>query len=118
LEQQTDLIVRNIQVLLQAMRTSNFGPEFQSTITGITTVVSNLIIVANESLQSPSATSVQKSRGLEILDQLNSCNTKLIALGEGITSGSMRPSKQKLAAAAYEVAKFTKELVSLFDLEK
>jgi hypothetical protein len=117
LEQQTDLIVQNIQTLLQAMRQNSFGPEFKETINNITTVVENLTSVSKDTLNESALDTTQQQKGLGILKLLSESNSKLSDMGASMVSSTQKPSKQKLAAAAYEVAKFTKELVSLFDSE-
>jgi hypothetical protein len=116
LEQQTDLIVQNIQKLLQAMRNSVFDQEFSDTVHGITSVVRNLINVSGTTLTKHSLPTEQKQRGGQVLKQLGDSSMRLDEMGREMSASSSRPSKQKLAAAAYEVAKFTKELVGLFDL--
>ena len=57
-----------------------------------------------------------KEKSDVIIVSLAKSNHNLGELGDGML-GEKKPSKQKLAAAAYEVAKYTKELVSLFDLD-
>ena len=100
------------------MRQNQFNDEFQQTIIGITSVVTNLIAVSSPTLAESSKMSKgQRERGTEILDSLKGCNMKLSDLGSSMmeSNSSQKPSKQKLATAAYEVAKYTKELVSLLD---
>jgi hypothetical protein len=99
-------------VLLQEMRQPAFGAEFRQTIGNITTVVDNLIQVSKTSIQEKS---LKDSSG-GIIENLSNSNSKLAEMGDGMLSDK-KPSKQKLAAAAYEVAKYTKELVSLFNLD-
>ena len=82
---------------------------------GITTVVDNLVLVSRETLASAKDPRRQE-KGEEILQQLIDSNNRLVTLGNQVQTDQM-PSKQKLAAAAYEVAKNTKELVSLFDMD-
>jgi hypothetical protein len=118
LESQTDLIVQNIQTLLYAMRQESFGEKCRDTINGITSVVENLVSVCRDTLSKQALPSDQRQRGQAILGDLTASNSKLSELGMGmLTTNNSKPSKQKLAAAAYEVAKSTKELVSLFELD-
>eukprot|EP00158_Paraphelidium_tribonemae_P004503 Partr_v1_DN26791_c0_g1_i1_m8372 putative cell polarity protein len=112
LEQQTDLIVQNIQTLLQAMRQAEFGAEFRQTITNITNVVENLIHVSRSSLDQTE----YEAKSEVIIKNLADSNMRLSDMGDGMLS-EKKPSKQRLAGAAYEVAKYTKELVSLFDID-
>jgi hypothetical protein len=117
LEEQTDLIVQNIQTLLQAMRQSAFGKDFSETIKGINGVVGNLVGVSRDTLDKPQTAAELRQRGEEILRLLEGSNGRLAEMGEAMIKGDQKPSKQKLASAAYEVAKYTKELVSLFDTD-
>ena len=116
LDSQTDRIVQNIQELLQAMKTSSFGPSFKQTVSNITSVVDNLIHVAKSSLANSSAAGI-KMQADPVVQNLSESNGRLGEMGEAM-SGEKKPSKQKLAGGAYEVAKFTKELVSLLDSDQ
>lgn len=124
LEKQTDLIVQAIQSLLYAMRQATFGQDFQDTINGITSIVSNLITACRKTFREVPEASQYKVKGESVLKDLLNSNDRLAMLGKSFMSGNMgggsggddeKPSKQKLASASYEVAKYTKELVSLFD---
>ncbi|KAI3648554.1 hypothetical protein MP228_006408 [Amoeboaphelidium protococcarum] len=127
LEQQTDLIVQNIQVLLLAMKQSNFGAEFTESIDNIGTVVKSLTKESGATLNQHCQSAQQQKKGSDILDSLTTSNVKLNEMGAQMTqsatstseqqqqSQQVKPSKQKLAAAAYEIAKHVKELVTLFE---
>ncbi|KAI3631946.1 hypothetical protein MIR68_009782 [Amoeboaphelidium protococcarum] len=128
LEQQTDLIVQNIQVLLLAMKQSNFGAEFTESIDNIGTVVKSLTKESGATLNQHCHSAQQQKKGSDILDSLTMSNVKLNEMGVQMTqsatstseqqqqkSQQVKPSKQKLAAAAYEIAKHVKELVTLFE---
>lgn len=116
LEKQTDMIVQAIQSLLQAMRQSQtFGDEFQETISGISSIVNNLVNVSQNTLSKPSALEF-RDRGEKILNDLTNANSRLEELGVLIMDSPQSKSlKQKLASASYEIAKFVKELISLIE---
>jgi hypothetical protein len=107
------MIVRYIQSLLQYMRQSSFGVEFRDTITGINTVIDNLVLVSRETLDS--AKPARQQKGEEILQRLLESNRILGELAGLVNPPQDAPSKQRLAAAAYEVAKHTKDLVGFFE---
>lgn len=95
------------------MRQPTFDADYPSTVRNITTVVQNLIQVCEKSLDS-TASSNHRPREQNVLRDLEASNLKLANIGGDNSASSERISKQRLAASAYEVAKFTKELVSLF----
>ncbi|KAJ3044724.1 component of the polarisome [Rhizophlyctis rosea] len=116
LEKQTDSIVQAIQSLLYAMRQSTtFGQEFKDTVSGITTIVDNLVTVSRRTLSKPSASDF-RTRGELILQDLAAANQKLEELGESMVSSPQSKSlKQRLASSSYEIAKYVKELISLIE---
>ena len=59
--------------------------------------------------------SIGKEKGSTVLKNLTESNKNLMDMAEEVRPPDQIPSKQKLAAAAYQVAKHTKELVALFD---
>jgi hypothetical protein len=115
LEKQTDLIVQAIQTLLYAMRqSSSFGEDFKETISGITSIVDNLVSVSRETLNSPVADSFRQ-QGEAILKELSSSNIKLEELGNNmINSPQSKTLKQRLATSSYEIAKVSDTLLVLF----
>ncbi|KAJ3190530.1 component of the polarisome [Irineochytrium annulatum] len=117
LEKQTDLIVQAIQTLLYAMRnqTGAFGQEFKDTVSGITSIVENLVAVSRRTLSTPSA-SAFKQRGEKILEDLSAANLNLEQLGVSmVNSPQSKTLKQRLASSSYEIAKYVKELIGLIE---
>lgn len=106
MEKQTDLIVQAIQTLLYAMRQSTtFGKEFKDTISGITSIVDNLVSVSRDTLNQPEATTF-RNNGESILQELSNSNVKLEELGASmIDSPQSKTLKQRLASSSYEIAK-------------
>ncbi|CAG8619027.1 73_t:CDS:10, partial [Racocetra persica] len=114
LERQTESIVQAIQTLLTAIRNGSFGKELTDNINTITTIVLNVIAVCRDSFRS--ANVPQSVRGDVILKELEDSIDKLDEMRESITNNredflNNRASKQRLASASFEIAKFTKELV-------
>ncbi|TPX71731.1 hypothetical protein SpCBS45565_g00893 [Spizellomyces sp. 'palustris'] len=116
LEKQTDQIVQAIQTLLIAMRqTSTLTPDFSATVSGITSIVDNLVTVSQSTLSKPSALEF-RSRGEGILSDLSAANIRLEELGKSMVSEPGSKSlKQRLASSSYEIAKYVKELISLIE---
>jgi hypothetical protein len=115
LEQQTDLIVQAIQTLLRSMRKSSYGTEFQDTVLEINDIVTNLVTISRKAFLSGSGLRYSES-GEHILRDLTQSNNLLRDLGKNIGGNpSSKQLKQQLASASYELAKFTKELVSLIE---
>ncbi|RIA81436.1 hypothetical protein C1645_837032 [Glomus cerebriforme] len=119
LERQTEAIVQAIHTLLQAIRgaTYNTGGDLTDNINTITTIVLTVIAVCRDSFKS-SAGASYRTRGDVILKELENNVDKLDEMKDLIARDSMdfmsnKISKQRLASASFEIAKFTKELVSL-----
>ncbi|RIB23587.1 hypothetical protein C2G38_1959245, partial [Gigaspora rosea] len=118
LERQTESIVQSIQTLLTAIRNGSFGKELTDNINTITTIVLNVIAVCRDSFRTDDVP--QSVRGNVILKELEDSIDKLDEMRESITDNSEdflnnRAAKQRLASASFEIAKYTKELVGLFD---
>ena len=117
----TDEIVQAIQNLLYAMRTSTtYGSEFQSNVSGITTIVDNLISVTKKTFSSPTASSEMKSQGDLILSDLKNANYTLEDIGNSMLDmvnddPNSKVLKQKLASSSYEIAKVCFFLYYLFN---
>ncbi|KAJ3213298.1 component of the polarisome, partial [Clydaea vesicula] len=106
LEQQTELIVQAIQNLLSQMRQSTtFGQEFKDTVSGITSIVDHLVIIAHKTLSKPEG-NAYRQKGEIILEDLSNANVTLQNLGVNmISSPQSKTLKQKLASSSYEIAK-------------
>jgi hypothetical protein len=82
-----------------------FGKEFSETVTGITSVVENVVVKSHKTLLTNEGLEFRK-RGTEILKDLSQSNSTLENLGESmISSSSSKSTKQKLASSSYEIAK-------------
>jgi hypothetical protein len=116
LEKQTDLIVHAIQTLLLSMKNSTFDASFHESVANITQIVNQLLTVCRGSLEDISDAAPYRNRGFHVLGLLESSNVVLYKLREEmLREPSIKPSKQRIASASYEVAKYTKELVGLLD---
>ncbi|CAG8568124.1 289_t:CDS:10 [Acaulospora morrowiae] len=119
LERQTEAIVQAIQTLLAAIRNQSYGNELTDNINTITTIVLNVIAVCRDSFGSSSG-APYRVRGETVLKELENSVDKLDEMRETIMNNSEdflsnKASKQRLASASFEIAKFTKELVGLID---
>ncbi|CAG8561313.1 7706_t:CDS:10 [Paraglomus occultum] len=119
LERQTEAIVQAIQTLLSAIRNGSYVNEVTDSITTITTIVQNVIVVARDSFNSPAGESFA-DRGKMILKDLEISVDKLDQMRDSISSdredfANNKILKQSLASAAFDIAKFTKGLVGLIE---
>lgn len=104
---------------MAAIRNQSYGSELTDNINTITTIVLNVIAVCQDSFNS-SIGAPYRARGDAILKELGSSVDKLDEMRETISNNSEdflsnKSSKQKLASASFEIAKFTKELVGLIE---
>ncbi|KAF0369171.1 hypothetical protein F8M41_013440 [Gigaspora margarita] len=119
LEQQTESIVQAIQTLLGSIRNGSYANDFSENIASIVTVVVNVISTCQNFLETSSG-APYRSRGDPILKDLENGANKLGEMRETIVNDgenfmANKASKQRLASASFEIAKFTKELVGLFE---
>ncbi len=105
MEKQTDDIVSSIQSLLKLLRNSQFDKEFIDVVVKIQSVVKDIIQTTSTSLKGED----------EVIHLLEKSGNNLKHLCDLMMNETEKPSKQQLASASYEVAKYTKELVGLFD---
>lgn len=119
LERQTEAIVQAIHTLLQAIRGATYstGSDLTDNISTITSIVLTVITVCQDSFKS-SAGALYRTRGDIILKELENNVDKLEEMKDSIAKDSTdfmsnKTSKQRLAGASFEIAKFTKELVGL-----
>ncbi|EXX59201.1 Spa2p [Rhizophagus irregularis DAOM 197198w] len=120
LERQTEAIVHAIHTLLQAIRggaTYSTSNDLTDNINTITSIVLTVIKVCQDSFKS-SAGAIYRTRGDIILKELENNVDKLEEMNDLIAKDSTdfmsnKTSKQRLAGASFEIAKFTKELVGL-----
>ena len=86
-------------------QSTSFGQDFKDTVSGITTIVDNLVTVSRRTLAKPSASDF-RTRGELILQDLAQANDKLEELGESmVNSPQSKTLKQRLASSSYEIAK-------------
>ncbi|CAG8595926.1 18399_t:CDS:2, partial [Gigaspora rosea] len=119
LEHQTESIVQAIQTLLSSIRNGSYANDFSENIASIVTIVVNVISTSQNFLETSSG-APYRSRGDPILKDLENGANKLGEMRETIANDgenfmANKVSKQRLASASFEIAKFTKELVGLFE---
>ncbi|CAI2167016.1 122_t:CDS:10 [Funneliformis geosporum] len=118
LEDQTEEIVQAIHSLLKTIRSEYCeGSDLTNNIDMITNIVVKVIQECQDSFKSP-AVELYKERSNVILKELDENVNKLEEMKDLITRDSRdflsnKVSKQRLASASFEIAKFTKELVGL-----
>ena len=104
---------------MSAIRNGSYVNEVTDSITTITTIVQNVIVVARDSFNSPAGESFA-DRGKMILKDLEISVDKLDQMRDSISSdredfANNKTLKQSLASAAFDIAKFTKGLVGLIE---
>lgn len=118
LEQQTEAIVQSIQSLLSAIRSGSFGPTLSTNLTQIITIVTRVVAVTRENFSNPSSKAAAiKSRGDAILQDLEaSCERLSQEMQRQEDDRELsKASKQKMASASFDIARYLKELVQLFE---
>ncbi|KAJ1558539.1 component of the polarisome, partial [Nowakowskiella sp. JEL0078] len=84
-ELRANMMVQGIQTVLMLMKqTSNFGPEFGTTVRNITDIVDNVIRVSRRALQR----SNKRYRAEDILSDLERSNARLGDLGSDMSQGT------------------------------
>ncbi|CAG8729279.1 8684_t:CDS:2, partial [Racocetra persica] len=119
LERQTESIVQAIQTLLGSIRNGSYVNELSENIANIVTIVASVISTCQNFFGSSSG-GLYRLRGDPILKDLENGVNKLGEMREAIKNDgesfmSNKVSKQRLASASFDIAKFTKELVGLFE---
>ncbi|CAG8626162.1 14411_t:CDS:2, partial [Racocetra fulgida] len=114
LERQTESIVQAIQTLLGSIRNGSYVNELSENIANIATIVANVISTCQNFFGSSSG-ALYRLRGDPILKDLENGVNKLGEMRETIKNDgesfmSNKASKQRLASASFDIAKFTKEL--------
>ncbi|KAG0213811.1 component of the polarisome [Mortierella sp. GBA30] len=129
LETQTGLIVSSIQTLLTSLRSSSDSEDISEASDNITKVVDQVIRQTRMTLATPDAVSAPqaaelRSQGDMVLEDLESSLDLLNEMKEQLeaepelahsSSAEAKSVKQKLASASFDIAKYTKELVSLIE---
>jgi len=126
LEEHTDLIVTNITTLMHMLRKENTSSEkiqLNKIVATICDVVEDLedrvltglalpMSITGKSAENREQLQARQEEGTRILSGLEEARIKLEAAAASIDG---EDGKSKIAPAAYDVAKHTKELVSLFE---
>ncbi|KAF9275838.1 component of the polarisome, partial [Mortierella antarctica] len=129
LETQTESIVSSIQNLLTSLRSSSDHEDILDASDHITKIVDQVIRMTRLTLGSPQASSVPqatelRNQGEMVLEDLENSLDLLIEMKEQLeaepelahsSSADAKSVKQKLASASFDIAKYTKELVSLIE---
>ncbi|GAN05354.1 cell polarity protein [Mucor ambiguus] len=117
LKTETDHIVQTIQNLLAALRLPQQNGEAHSIITALLKIVATISELSKATCQTTQGYRYRNECD-PVLNQLGQCSqrismiqTKYFARGAMATANA----KRDLAKEAYEVAKFTKELITLFE---
>lgn len=115
---ETDHIVQTIQSLLGALRSPGQASQVYDIITSIMNIVASIVEVAESTFSSGPGYRYRKQGGL-VLSDLQQCKKKLMHIRD--TSFARSPesasavAKRDLAKEAYEIAKYTKELINVID---
>ncbi|KAG0370049.1 hypothetical protein BC939DRAFT_439854 [Gamsiella multidivaricata] len=127
LETQTVLIVNSIQTLLTSLRSASNSGDISDVSDNITMLVDQVIRQTRMTLATPAAIEGPhalelESQGEFVLEDLESSLDQLIAIKVQLENDSelawssspdAKSVKQKMASASFDIAKYTKELVSL-----
>ncbi|KAI8149692.1 hypothetical protein BJV82DRAFT_662980 [Fennellomyces sp. T-0311] len=118
LKSETDHIVQTIQRLLAALRSPREAGQVFGIITSIVNIVSSVMEVCESTFDSAVGYRYRK-QGTLVLSDLQHCKQTLTKIRD--TSFDQSPemasssAKRDLAKEAYEIAKYTKELINIFD---
>lgn len=119
LKTETDNIVQTIQNLLAALRLPQQNGEVHAIISSIVKIVATISELSKATCQT-SAGYPYRNECEPILSQLGKCSQRLSMIqnkffSRGATATAT--AKRDLAKEAYEIAKFTKELINLFETD-
>ncbi|KAF9912665.1 component of the polarisome [Lobosporangium transversale] len=129
LETQTASIVSSIQTLLTSLRSNSSPDDICEASDTITKVVDQVVRQTRMTLATPDAMSAPQAQDLQsqgemVLEDLENSLDLLIEMKEQIeqepelaqsASTEAKSIKQKMASASFDIAKYTKELVSLIE---
>ncbi|KAF9402435.1 component of the polarisome, partial [Podila epigama] len=129
LETQTGSIVSSIQNLLTSLRSSSDHEDILDASDHITKVVDEVVRMTRMTLGSASASAAPqatelRNQGEMVLEDLENSLDLLVEMKEQLeaepelahsNSADAKAVKQKLASASFDIAKYTKELVSLIE---
>ncbi|KAG0796050.1 hypothetical protein G6F16_006096 [Rhizopus arrhizus] len=117
LKSETDTIVQTVQNLLSALRLPQPNDKVYTLISTLVKIVSTITELARSTCSYPSGYAYS-STCTPILNELSQCSQRLGVMQikhfgpETTASASV---KRDLAKEAYEIAKYTKELINLFE---
>ncbi|KAI7883812.1 uncharacterized protein EV154DRAFT_522467 [Mucor mucedo] len=117
LKTETDNIVQTIQNLLGALRLTQQNGEVHTIISSIVKIVATISELVKATCQSSSGYAY-RHRCDPLLNQLSKCSERLTMIqGRYFVRGATATAnaKRDLAKEAYEIAKITKELITLFE---
>ncbi|KAI9487944.1 hypothetical protein BDB00DRAFT_933082 [Zychaea mexicana] len=118
LKSETDHIVQTIQRLLAALRSPRDAEQVYGIITSIVDIVVSIMEVCESTFASGAGYRYRKQGSL-VMSDLQHCKQTLTQIRD--TSFDQSPemasatAKRDLAKEAYEIAKYTKELINIFD---
>lgn len=111
--------MQTIQNLLSALRTPGQSGQVYGIITSITDIVTSIMEACENTFASSRQGYRYKNQARLVLSDLERCKDTLTHIRD--TSFDRSPdtasanAKRDLAKEAYEVAKYTKELITIFD---
>ncbi|KAG0166405.1 component of the polarisome [Apophysomyces sp. BC1015] len=119
LKTETDQIVQTIQNLLAALRPTGQIEEVSGIIMSIVNIVSNVVEVSRSTFSGGAGLQYRKQGDLVLADLLT-CKDKLLHIRDSSFAQSPErasaAAKRDLAKESYEIAKYTKELITIFDV--
>ncbi|KAF7727058.1 component of the polarisome [Apophysomyces ossiformis] len=118
LKTETDHIVQTIQNLLSALRSPGQITEVSDIIVSIVNIVSNVVEVSRSTFSGGAGLQYRKKGDLVLADLLT-CKDKLLQIRDSSFAQSPErasaAAKRDLAKESYEIAKYTKELINIFE---
>ncbi|KAI9264470.1 hypothetical protein BY458DRAFT_514136 [Sporodiniella umbellata] len=113
LKKETETIVQTVQELLAALRLPPPNDQVHGLIETLIRIVHSHADLARSACQAPYPFHTACT---PIVRDLDLCAQRLATLQQMYTGGALIPSaKRELAQEAYDIAKFTKELIHLFE---
>lgn len=117
MKEETDHIVDTVQELLAALRSND--TNLANIVTSIINILSNIVQTSQNTFASPEGAKY-KNKGNLILGDLEKSINKIMQIRDtAFTKSSEGPNaiaKRNLAQESYEIAKYTKELISMLDM--
>ncbi|KAG2226469.1 hypothetical protein INT45_014213 [Circinella minor] len=118
LKSETDHIVQTIQRLLAALRSPRDAGQVYGIITSLINIVASIMEVCDSTFDSTAGYRYRK-QGTLVMSDLQHCKQTLTQMRDSSFGQSPEmassTAKRDLAKEAYEIAKYTKELINIFD---